>query len=506
MSIRSTLTSGLLAGSLFATPSFADITGAEVWADWKAYMEGFGYGVSATEATSGDTLTVTDLSMTAVIPEEDGSVTITFGSMTFTDQSDGTVSVGLPESMPITFEATNDGSGLASGTVLLTQTEPTMTVSGSAESAVCSYAAKTATMTLSDLVAEGEPIPAEMMSFEFTATDLANITRMTLGDLRSYEQTMTIGALSYDFSFDAPDDGNESGVFRGGATGLTSSSTMSIPSDMDPNDMNAMIDAGFAVEGDFKSQGGNSTFEVSSPDGDLSGSTSSDGAEFGFAMGPDGLAYNVAQNGLSIDTQVPDFPFPVSAEIARSALNFRMPLQASDEPQDFAFGFAFEDFTVADVIWNLFDPAVQLPRDPATIAIDLTGAAKLLADIMDPEVAENMGANEVPGELDSLNVNDITISAAGANAKAQGAYNFDNSDLETFDGFPRPEGALDVRIEGANGLIDTLVSMGLLPEDQAMGARMMMGLFAVPQGDDVLTSKIEVNSEGHVLANGQRLR
>ena len=49
--------------------------------------------------------------------------------------------------------------------------------------------------------------------------------------------------------------------------------------------------------------------------------------------------------------------------------------------------------------------------------------------------------------------------------------------------------------------------MGLLPEDQAMGARMMMGMFAVTgQGEDTLTSKIEVTGDGQVKANGQRLR
>jgi hypothetical protein len=55
--------------------------------------------------------------------------------------------------------------------------------------------------------------------------------------------------------------------------------------------------------------------------------------------------------------------------------------------------------------------------------------------------------------------------------------------------------------------LDKLVLMGLLPEEQAMGARMMMGLFAVPGGaEDTLTSKIEINDEGHVLANGQRIQ
>jgi len=49
--------------------------------------------------------------------------------------------------------------------------------------------------------------------------------------------------------------------------------------------------------------------------------------------------------------------------------------------------------------------------------------------------------------------------------------------------------------------------MGLVAEEQAMGARMMMGLFAVAGADeDTLNSKIEVNEQGQVFANGQRLR
>jgi len=40
-----------------------------------------------------------------------------------------------------------------------------------------------------------------------------------------------------------------------------------------------------------------------------------------------------------------------------------------------------------------------------------------------------------------------------------------------------------------------------------MGARMMLGLFWVPaEGEDALTSRIEVQPSGEVFANGQRLR
>ncbi|MBT5294670.1 MAG: DUF2125 domain-containing protein, partial [Octadecabacter sp.] len=72
--------------------------------------------------------------------------------------------------------------------------------------------------------------------------------------------------------------------------------------------------------------------------------------------------------------------------------------------------------------------------------------------------------------------------------------------------FPRPEGQVNFVINGVNGLVDNLILMGLIPEDEAMMPRMMMGMFTTPVGDDMLTSTIEVNSEGHVLANGQRLR
>jgi hypothetical protein len=35
---------------------------------------------------------------------------------------------------------------------------------------------------------------------------------------------------------------------------------------------------------------------------------------------------------------------------------------------------------------------------------------------------------------------------------------------------------------------------------------MMLGLFTVPTGDDQLSTVVEVNAKGEVLANGQRLQ
>jgi hypothetical protein len=71
---------------------------------------------------------------------------------------------------------------------------------------------------------------------------------------------------------------------------------------------------------------------------------------------------------------------------------------------------------------------------------------------------------------------------------------------------PRPQGSLDLQAKGVNGLLDKLQAMGLVPEDQMMGARMMLGMFATVVGDDELTSKLEVNEAGGVLVNGQQIR
>jgi hypothetical protein len=99
------------------------------------------------------------------------------------------------------------------------------------------------------------------------------------------------------------------------------------------------------------------------------------------------------------------------------------------------------------------------------------------------------------------------VRAAGAEVTGKGAFTFDNTDTTTFPGIPAPTGTLDLRIVGANTLIDKLIQLGFLPEDQAMGARMMMGLFAKPvEGEaDTLTSTLEFKDKGF-YANGQRLQ
>lgn len=486
-----------------SAPSFADVTAAQVWGDWKAYMEGFGYSVEAQEAQSGNTLTLNDVEMSMDIPDEAGTVTMSMPSFTFTEKGDGSVAIDLPGVMPITFAInSNHGEDIA-GAIDYIQNGLVMTVSGDATNMVYDYSAADVQMVMKSLAVDGKPIDFGVAAM--VMRDVAGQSNMVLGNLRNITQNATFGALEYDLDIADPEGGEGRFTAKGAIKALTSTSKMTIPmGEYDPSDLPAVLAAGFSVDAALSHGGGQSSFSILDKGDAMQGQSTSGGGSLTINMGADQLAYAGSASDISVSFVGGDIPFPVEMTMAESAFNLGLPVAAGEEPQDFAFGLKMGDFSVSDMIWDMVDPTLLLPRDPATIALDLTGKATMFASLFD---AEAMESEATPGQLEGLTIRDIVLRIAGVELTGKGAFTFDNTDTATFDGIPRPEGAVDLKLVGGNGLLFKLVTMGLIPEEQAMGARMMMGLFAVPgEGEDTLNSKIEVNDQGHVLANGQRLK
>lgn len=181
-----------------------------------------------------------------------------------------------------------------------------------------------------------------------------------------------------------------------------------------------------------------------------------------------------------------------------------MPLQKSDAPADFALGVKLIDFKVSDSLWGMIDPGAALPHDPATLVLDTKGTATLTQDLTAAQggMVEMQGP---PGMLNSFDVPTLDLKIAGAELTGNGSFTFDNSDMESFAGMPAPTGKLDLKATGVNGLIDKLVSMGLIPQDQAMQGKMMMGMFAQPgDGEDTLVSTIEFKDKKMTI-NGMEM-
>ena len=506
MSYLRPLAASALVLGFSGTAALADLTADQVWQDWTTYLEDFGYRITAEESRSDDTLTIRDLAMEMTLPEAEGAVSMRMGQMELVENGDGTVTVVLPETLPIAIAAADDEAQQVTMTLEMTHEALEMVVSGTAEAMEYSYDAAALTMALTDLQA-GEETP-EIRAAQIRLENLSGTSRTALGEMtRAVQQNMTAGPVTYDLDFTDPTEGGTL-VFSGSLANASFAGTGAIPERFDSNDIAAALRDGFRFDSQMEYETGSTVYRFED-DGDvLEGANSSDSGTLTSSIGPDGLSYGGAGEGVTMAISASDMPFPVDLSMARMAFDIAMPVIESEAMQDYALGLELAEFTMPDQLWSLFDPGAQLPRDPATLLIDLSGKGRLFFDLLDPEQVANMeGSETAPGEVESLTLHDLTLDLAGATLTGEGAFTFDATDTESFGGAPAPEGALDLRLVGGNGLLDKLITMGLVPQDQATGVRMMMGLFARPgPGEDELVSKIEVTEEGQVLANGQRIK
>ncbi len=500
---------GCVAVSLYAFTSqvaFADVTARDVWSEWKGYLESVGYAISGTETMSGGSLTISDLGISMQIPENAGAVAIDLGQLTFAENGDGTVSVNMPESIPLRID-TVDGSDKVSMQFDMTQSDAALVVSGTPGDMTYDYGAGQVGILLGGMTVNGAKLPPEVGRMTATLGDVTIKSRLETGDMRTASQQMAVRKVTYDMGFQDPETGDHA-TLRGTLDKVAFEGTGSIPAQMDANDFSAMLKAGFAVQGAYRYAAGQTEMKADAEGQTFEYSGSSKGGEITVAMDAGHLAYGVTQTAPVMNIKASELPFPVTLQAARMGFSIDMPVAKADEPQPFGLGLTVADFVMPEQLWSIFDPAGILPRDPATIAIDLTGKARIMHDLMDPATAAMLEQTGMPpGELHALTINDLRLSVAGAAVTGKGDFTFDNSDLQSFGGVPRPEGVVNLRIVGANGLIDRLIQMGLVSEDEAMGFRMMLGMLAVPgDGPDTLNSTIEVNEQGQVLANGQRIK
>lgn len=504
---RYALTASVFA--LMASPALADLTPEVVWQDWQAYAKSSGYSIAATEEMRGGDLVVSDIVLTITV-EDENDMTVDYGAyeVTLRAQDDGAVAIGLSDQTTMTIDFIDPDDGPVSAKLDVSQTGASMMASGEPDAISYDYAADTLAMALAGIETNGVILTDEVAKFTANITEFAYSASSTIGDMREMEQAMTIGNVAYDIAFDDPVS-DDTFAITGQMQGLTLGGAGNLPLAADGNDVNAMLNDGLAFDGTFSTSGGEYTMTFNGVDGSGTVNGVSDaGATLRVAMDPSGLVYELAQRALSVNALFSDLPIPMSFNMDEAITALRIPVQKAEDPQDFSLLVKLAGFEMSDMLWAMFDGAGQLPRDAANVTVDLSGKARLLFDYLDPAQAAVLEDSEaIPGEIDALTLNALEMDMVGAKLTGAGDFIFDNSDLETFDGIPRPEGAVDLQLVGGNGLLDKLVGMGFVPEDQAMSTRMMMGLFAVPgEGEDTLNSRIEINAEGHVSANGQRLR
>lgn len=534
------LTSSAMALAAMTAPALADVTSDQVWQSWVDYYESMGYEVSeGARDTAGDTLTLRDVTIKGGLPES--QVSMSMAQVTLQDTGDGKVTTVFSD----------DLTGVASGTdvdgetyeVPFTVTMPgnSMVTSGAPQDMTHSFDYPVMDLTLTTMKSGDTERP---LPIKVGVADTTGSFHIVAGGPTKYDYDMTAGKVT--FSGDVPSDQDGTVTFEGNMDGVETSGQATIPADarMD-EDMNAALKAGMVMDGMLKAGALIASFDVSGTDENgqpTTGAGKFDGKGFDltFAMSQDGLGYQASSDAGSFEISSSDMPFPISYAIESGAFDMQLPVMKSDAAQPFKLAYSLAGLTLGDAIWNMVDAQGQLPRDPASLDIDVTGTMKVTQDLFDPAnlkgadttlstvPADKSIDNAVPGEpsgdaTDSaadpmtdmaedtpppfepvdVTINQFALNAVGAKVTAEGALKAPESgDMSA------PIGEIHAQYEGINGLIDTLGSMGLIPEDQIMGVRMMMAMFAKPvaEGEDKLETRLEFKEGGAIFANGQQIK
>lgn len=546
-------TSSAIAVIALAAPAFADVTPAEVWQSWVDYYKVNGYTVTeGSREEAGETLSLKDVVVSISAPDGDGTVKFTMPEVTLTATGDGKVRTTVAETSPVTLDFKDEEEKPVSLTGNIVMKDAEIITSGSAGDLTHDSKAAEISANLTNVKTdEGEK------QFPLSIKFLNAVSQQHLvdGNLLKTDATMSADRMEIDAAFeDTTGDMPGKFSFKGGLDAIKGSGNFAMPKGVDlANDMNAALKAGMDMTGTMSAGAGGFAFDFAGKGEDGSDKTASGKADMkGFevtgGLSTAGMKYQGSADAMTAEMTASDLPFPVSYGIDSSTFDLQMPVMKSDTPAPFKFAYSIGGLTVADGLWDLFDAQKKLPRDPASIDIDLTGLMRVKMDLFDPAnmkamekeaAAGTQDAAETPADASSdagaapaadapagtadqattdapadeqapepfepteITINKLALSAAGAKVDASGSVTVPEGGS-----VDAPVGKLTARIDGANGLIDKLAEMGLIPEDQVAGVRMMLAMFAkpAPEGGDALVSEFEFKEGGQVFANGQQVK
>lgn len=229
--------------------------------------------------------------------------------------------------------------------------------------------------------------------------------------------------------------------------------------------------------------------------------STSEGGSMSLSVGDGMFNYNSTAGAMtyaiSPNPQVIPLP-PMDMTLDGLEMVVQVPVAPTEAAQQARLVLGLRDLAVSESAWALIDPEGSLPREPATLEIDLGAMMRLLAPLGE---IENTDDPTEAAEAESVSIDQVHLDAAGAELDADGALEIDNSGP-----FPMPNGTINISVRGAQTLAEKLVDLGLVDEMQ-VGMVMGMLMAFAEQGDapDHFTSTIEFE-DGGISANGQEIK
>ena len=473
MSFSRMLTAGSVVGVILSSPTLATAQAAieQVFSQ----MEQGGATVAFSEKVeAGRAIEWRDLQITG----PDGEVEVVTAWIKETDLGNGASEITFARSAEIAFF--EDGAEI--GRAELTSSDLEYRIEQQSDGFTHSYSADEVALTrLSGEVLTALNVAFLEMSGEYTVKN-SNITSVAGG----------LDAGSMRISYEIADEDFASGVDYvidtvGIAYGFDGP-TQNI------EEIESLDNLATNVSMTMQSMSGASNFGEGAQQADITFTSGAGATDFTLAEGRFDLVQASQDFNYVITLAGLGFP-PFDVKMSSMVSNMGMPLSVSAGPSDGYLDMRMNDLEVSETLWSIFDPEAGIPRDPATLVIDVT------SEVEWTEEPFEASAEAPPIQVNSATINQITLDVGGAKLNATGDAVFNN------DGpFPMPVGAVNVMVDGALALMDNLVNIGVMTPDMAFPARTMLGVFAKPVGDDAFESLLEFGEDGSISANGQRIR
>lgn len=502
----------LVMGLGAATPSAADVSPADVWAQWSGYLKSFGYTIENQPVIEGPNLRFPSFEMTMYIPSDPGkgvkggTVDVALGEVALIDMGDGTVSIEMGSVLPVTIKG--DGPGDQDFTAGLTMTLEGHRTIASGVPGDITYAFTIARMgaTLDEIETQkGQmPVPGRIALMAEGASGRNRITGT--GTSSQIAQAMNIAKVTYDIAITDPNPGKDGSLeWQGEITNLVTNSTGIVPPEVNPLAIDEALANGYEVSTQVTFGGGQGTFSFAEGRDQTRIGTSSKGGEFTVHMSAAGLDYNVLSRDLTLSVASSQIPFPIETTAAAIGTGFTLPVIAGEAEQDFGVSLTVTDLAIPEQLWMMADPGNGLPHDPVTLEIDLSGKTRLFIDIMnEAEMRKLDQTGGVPGEITALSLEKLRIGGLGALVEADAQFDVDNDSPSMFNpDMPAFGGVAALRLVGVTTLLNKLGQMGLIPMQQALvGAGMIQQLGKPGAGADEYTADIALSPDGALSVNG----
>lgn len=533
-----------------AGPAAAQMTPEEVWTRWVDLTER--QGATVTEGGRSDAAGKLELSDVVISVTEgtdpDAVYEITFPSIVMEQTGDGKVRMDASDANGtlVIPEAEAEG-GKVEIDFSLRQTGDELLVGGTPEATTYEYKASELVISLDD-TRSNDPEAAPLTG-SFTFSDVVSNSEVNSADLIRTRHDSTAANLAVDLGMDAPDGGFSASGTMADLALSGESATPDMPAGASVIQLDELLTQGLSFSGQMSAGATEYVFEAQEAAQEpgmegstVNGSSSMAGLELSGSMSSEGITYAGTSRDARTEMTMPELPAPLSYAAALATADVAIPVQQTPEGQTapYKISYQIDGLTLGDGVWNLFDPGTMLPRDPGQIVVDISGTVRLLKGLFDPTFIEPVADEptatdpnapvlvpeggtpatpdagdgmaqgtdpiapaepEIPIDVRSVTINNLLLDAVGAKVSATGELNApEGGTLET------PVGQINGQIDGANKLMDTLVEMGLVPQDQVMSFRMMLAMFAQSSGEDQMTTDIEFREGGQIFANGQQLK